>query len=161
MENVQINLACRRCWIYVAVAVIIITLGRSFGCTCRPQRFDCTLHMTLPPFLIFIFVLWTDGSFHRVCRHLISGCRGDCGHTCRFLASSLRYVIRAALISLLWAVYVLLDGSWYVCCLNDHSEQQAQLPCRSVGRLTAEERVIVTELQNMSRVSAFLITLQE
>lgn len=160
MENLQINLACRKFWIYVAVIVIIIVLSRDFGCTCKPQNFDCKLYMTLPSFIIFIFVLWTDRSFQRVCRHLISNIRGNWLHSLSFLKSSLQYIVRAAFISLLWAVYVFLDGDWYVCCMNNLSEPQAQLPCKSFG-ITDKERVIITELQNKSRVSVFFIKLKK
>ena len=62
-----------------------------------------------------------------------------------------------ALVGLLWVTSVLIDGDWYVCCQSDQSEQQAQLPCKDKNNLTAEERTIIAELKNHSKVSAFLL----
>ena len=139
MESVRTDLVCGKFCIYIAVIGIFLLLGRDFECTCKPQVFDCNLYLVLPVFIIFLFILWTDRSFQTVCRFLIS----DAGrlHTFSFWGSFFRHIVKAAFIGLLWVVVVLVDGSWYVCCQNDLSEQQAQIPCRSTGRISEEERV--------------------
>lgn len=159
MERPQNNLTCRNFCTYFAVIVIVLLLGRDFACTCKPQFFDCNLYLTLPVFIIFVFILWTDRKFQRLCRHL---CSSLCGgrnrlHTRGFLGSFVRHVIKAAFISVLWIIYVFLDGNWYICCMNDHSAQQAQLACKSEGSMTDEDKVLIAELKNKSRVSVVLI----
>lgn len=154
MERSQTNLICWNFCSYFVVFVIIVGLGLDFPCTCKPQAFDCNFHLALPVFIIFLFILWTDRKFQRVCRHLCSSVYAgrSWSHTSSFLASAFRHVVHAAFISLLYIVYVFLSGNWYVCCMNDHSKQQAQLPCKSEGSLTDEERVIIAELRNKSWV---------
>lgn len=159
MERPQNTLMCRNFCTYFAVIVIILVLGRDFGCTCKSQASDCNLYLTLPFFIIFVFILWTDKTFQRVCKHLCSyGCGGrNRRYTCSFLGSLVPRVVQAAFIGLLWIIYVFLDGNWYICCMNDHSAQQAQLACKSEGSLTDKDRVLITELKNKSRVSVVLL----
>lgn len=155
MENVRTDLACGKFCTYIAVIAIFILLGGELACTCKPQGFDCNLYLILPVFIVFLFLLWTDRSFQRNCRFLCSGVFGGSGwlHICKFLGSFLRHIIKAVFIGLLWVVFVLINGNWYVCCQNDHSEQQAQLACKAAGKITEEDRVIIAELKNKSRVS--------
>ncbi|XP_072223167.1 uncharacterized protein [Leuresthes tenuis] len=153
MENTQKSWVCGRFCTYFAVFVIFLFLGRNFECSCKPQRFDCSVYLALPFVITFLFVLWTDRWFHRVGRHLLSA---DRLHTCGFLASSCYCIMKAAFIALLWVVCVFINGDWYLCCVN--SEQQAKLACKSTGWLTDEERVMVAELRNMSRnIGSFLL----
>ncbi|KAM4563386.1 uncharacterized protein PAE49_011473 [Odontesthes bonariensis] len=155
MENAQQRWVCGRFCTYFAVFVIFLFLGRSFECSCRPQRLDCSLYVALPFFITFLFVLWTDRSFHRVGRHLFSA---DRRHACSFLASCCRHITEAAFVALLWVVCVFIGGDWYVCCMNDHSEQQAKLACKNTGWLSEEERVMLAELRNTSRnIGSFLL----
>ena len=131
MESVRTDLVCGRFCIYIAVIGIFLLLGRDFECTCKPQVFDCNLYLVLPVFIILLFILWTDWSFQTVCKFLNSGTSQL--HTFGFWVSFFRHIVKAAFIGLLWVVVVLVDGSWYVCCQNDLSEQQAQIPANPQG----------------------------
>ncbi|KAK2850910.1 hypothetical protein Q5P01_007186 [Channa striata] len=154
MERTQNIVICKNFCIYFAVVVIILVLGRDLTCTCKPQGFDCTSHVVLPFVIVFLFVLWTDRTFQRVCRHLCSSESGGRNrvHVSGFLGSSIRRIVQAAFISLLWVVFVFLEGSWFVCCMNDQSQQQAHLACKSEGSLTYDELIILAELKNSSRI---------
>ncbi|KAG7224360.1 hypothetical protein INR49_004702 [Caranx melampygus] len=158
MEGEQASFPCARFCTYIAVIAIFLLLGRDFYCTCKPQYFDCSLYLVLPVFIVFVYVLWTDSSFQRVCRHLCSSAFRGCAPPCSFWGSCCHHIIKAAFIGLLWVVCVLIDGDWYVCCMNDHSQQQAQLACKDLGSITAEDRVIIAELKNESRaIGTFLL----
>ncbi|TDH11111.1 hypothetical protein EPR50_G00082100 [Perca flavescens] len=159
MENRRIHLACGRFCTYVAVIAVFILFGSNFECACKPQVFDCKVYQVLPVFIVFLLILWTDGSFQSVGRLLCSGVsRGTHTHTLSFWDSFFYHIIKAAFIGLLWVVVVLIDGDWYVCCQNDGSEQQRQLACRAVETITEEERVTIAELRNKSRViGSFLL----
>ncbi|XP_067384616.1 uncharacterized protein [Channa argus] len=154
MERTQNNLIRGNFCIYFAVVVIILVLGKDFACTCKPQEFDCTSHVALPFVIIFLLILWTDRTFQRVCRHLCSSVSGGTNwiHISSFLGSSFRHIVQAAFIGLLWVVFVFLEGNWFICCMNNHSQEQAQLPCKSEGVLTDDERAIIAELKNKSRI---------
>lgn len=123
--------------------VIFVFLGGNFNCSCRSQDQGCKLFLVLPSLIAFMFLLWTDASFQRSCRHLLlsSGCS--------FWMSSCWYVIRAAFIALLWVVCVLITGDWYVCCMSSNITQ-AQLACKSAGMITEEEKKTIAELKNTS-----------
>ncbi|XP_031167999.1 uncharacterized protein LOC116059182 isoform X2 [Sander lucioperca] len=153
MENRRIHLACGSFCTYIAVIAVFILFGRDFECTCQPQVLDCNVYLYLPAFIVYLLILWTDGSFRSVYRLLCRGVpRGTHTHTCSFWGSLFYHIFKAAFIGLLWVVVVLIDGDWYVCCQNDRSEQQRQLACKAVGRITEEERVTIAKLRNMSRV---------
>ncbi len=162
MESVLTKLVSEKLSTYAAIIFMFtysILLDREFACTCRNQEFDCDFYMALPVFLIFLLILWTDRSFQRVCRYLFScpfGCCGWC-YTCSFLCSFFYHIFKAAFIGLLWAAFVLIDGDWYVCCENDHSEQQAKLACKDKTNITAVEKSLIAELKNQSRVSVYLL----
>lgn len=98
-------------------------------------------------------MLWTSNSFQRVSRFT---CDGTCGSKCcRFCGSFLRCFLKASLVSVLWAAYLFFSGDWYVCCMSHLSNrtEEAQLPCKDKWKLTIEERLRITELNNESRVS--------
>ncbi|XP_026188053.1 uncharacterized protein LOC113145483 [Mastacembelus armatus] len=148
--------ALRHLSIYGAIIVMFtysILLDRDFACTCEPQVLDCNLYMALPVFMIFILVLWMDKSLHRVCRYRCSiSCR------CRFWGFLIRQILQSGCVATLWAAFVLLEGDWYVCCQNDHSEQQAHLACKDKKSITEADRVLIAELKNHSRViGSFLL----
>ncbi|CAG6022037.1 unnamed protein product [Menidia menidia] len=115
---------------YAAVLGIFLLLGGSLECSCRPQQLGCYLHLLLPAAAAALLLLATDQCFQRLVRHLLSA---DRRHAGSFLRSCGGRVLRAAGVGLLWLVCVLVDGDWYVCCMNDHSEQQEKLACTSAG----------------------------
>lgn len=152
MESLIASVASSKQRVYVAIIVtfaITNLLNRKFECTCKSQTFDCTIYMGLPTLMIFILMLWTNSSFQRVFKYT---CDGKCrSKRHRFYSSFLRHFLKAILVSALWVAYVLFTGDWYVCCANQLSEGQAQLPCKS--KLTAEEKPLITELNNCSKAS--------
>ncbi|XP_037628655.1 uncharacterized protein LOC119489820 isoform X7 [Sebastes umbrosus] len=155
MENLLATLASEKLSTYVAITLMFtytFLLNRDFECSCEPQPSQCHVYMVLPVFIILLLILLTDRSFQRVCRYLCS-CAGCCRPTtCNFWGSFIRHFLKAALVGLLWVAFVYLDGDWYVCCKNDHSEQQAPLACKAKNNITEKERVIIAELKNWSRV---------
>ncbi|XP_078100302.1 uncharacterized protein LOC144513185 [Sander vitreus] len=159
MENRCIHLACGSFCTYIAVIAVFILFGSNFECTCRQQVFDCNVYLALPVVIVFLLILWSDRSFQNVCRLLCRGVPGGTHtHPCSFWGSFFYPFIKAAFIGLLWLVVVLIDGDWYICCQNNHSEQQRQLACKAVGRITEEERETIAELRNKSRVyGSFLL----
>ncbi|XP_038579717.1 uncharacterized protein LOC119906226 isoform X1 [Micropterus salmoides] len=135
-----------------AVIILMFTysilLDRDFPCTCKPQVNDCNLYIGLPVVFIFLLILWTDRSFQRVCRYQRSGAFGCCGS---FLGYSLRKIVKAALVGVLWVAFVLIEADWYVCCKN-YSTEQIDLACKAKeNNLTEGERVSVAELKSKSR----------
>ncbi|XP_037628648.1 uncharacterized protein LOC119489820 isoform X1 [Sebastes umbrosus] len=155
MKSLLATLASKKLSSYAAVILIFtytFLLGRDFECTCKPQRFQCFVYLFLPFFIILLLILLTDRSFQRVCRYLCScaGCSRET--TCNFWGSFIRHILKTALVSLLWVAFVYLDGDWYVCCENDHSEQQAPLACKAKDNITEEEQETIAELRNESRV---------
>ncbi|XP_030278833.1 uncharacterized protein LOC115584980 isoform X2 [Sparus aurata] len=133
---------------YIAVIVIFIynvVLDRSLECTCEEQTTDCIVYMTLPFFIIFVLQLWTEKTFQRVLNY-------TCSDRCNLLCILFYHILKAAFVGLLWIVSVLIDGDWYVCCLNNGSENQAQLACKNKSDITPEERKIINKLKNYSLV---------
>lgn len=116
-----------------------------FYCSCRDQAIHCYVYLFLPVFIIFLLILWTNRSFQRVWRR-------PCLLPC---FSFFRHIFEAFLVGLLWIAFVFIDGDWYLCCLNDHSEQQAPLACKSAGKITEKEQAIIADLKNTSRVSFY------
>ncbi|XP_038579593.1 uncharacterized protein LOC119906134 [Micropterus salmoides] len=151
MQSLLTNLVSGRLSTYAAIILMFtysILLDRDFACSCEQQDFDCNLYIGLPVLIIFILILWTDRYFQRGCKFLCAF--GGCGS---FWGYSLRKLLKAALVGLLWVAFVLIEADWYVCCQNDGSEQQAELACKAKeNNLTHKERVIVAELKNDSRV---------
>ncbi|KAM9751149.1 uncharacterized protein ACNS7B_008058 [Menidia menidia] len=140
---------------YAAVLGIFLLLGGSLECSCRPQQLGCYLHLLLPAAAAALLLLATDRCFQRLVRHLLSA---DRRHAGSFLRSCGGRVLRAAGVGLLWLVCVLVDGDWYVCCMNDHSEQQEKLACTSAGWLSDEERAVLAELRDTSwNIGCFLL----
>lgn len=158
MESLITSVASSKQRVYIAIIVtfaITNLLNRRFECTCKSQTFDCIIYMGLPALMIFLLMLWTNSSFQRVFKYTCDGtCRSKCH---RFYSSFLRHFLKAILVSVLWVAYVFFIGDWYVCCTNHLSEGQAQLPCKSTGKLTAEEKLLITELNNESKASVFFL----
>ncbi|XP_051805831.1 uncharacterized protein LOC127534524 [Acanthochromis polyacanthus] len=147
MKSVGLDVFCWSFWSYAAVVVLMLFLSGNFWCSCRPQPMDCSVHMALPVFIVFLIVVWMDRSFHSVGRRLVLSSR------CSFLAACCRLVVKALLVGLLWPVLVLIGGDWFVCCMNDQ-----QLLCKPEGRTTDEEKQNLNELRNKSRmIGSFLL----
>lgn len=147
---------------YVAIVVMFtynILLDRDFACTCKGQNLECCLHMVMPFFLIVVLILWTDRAFLRVCRYTCSCAAGFWGKfpTCTFCGSFFRIILKAVFVGLLWVAFVYLEGDWYVCCKNDHSESQRHLACINKANISYEQQIIINELKNKSRVSIFIM----
>ncbi|XP_018526656.1 uncharacterized protein LOC108879745 [Lates calcarifer] len=145
-----------------ATVILIFTynvlLERDMECTCEKQTLDCGLYMGLPCFIILVLILWMDKTFQRTCRYSCTSqsqnqdwrqcCKGCC--SCTFCCVIVHHIIKAVFVGALWVVFVFLDGDWFVCCGNYGSDQQ--LACKDKKNLTAEERVIIAELKNSSKV---------
>lgn len=148
---------CKTASIYTTVIVIFcyhVLLDKDLECTCEGQHTICRIYMFLPAVLIFILVLWTDKSFQRVIKYT---------HWLNFKSSFwvwvlLYHIFKAGFVGLLWVASVLLDGDWYVCCCNHHSEQ-AQLACKVKSEVTAVEQKLKAELKNESKVSIYLVVM--
>lgn len=151
---------------YIAIIVIFITtilISRNFECTCKSQVLDCSIYLVLPFIIIFGLMLWTNSSFKRICKYTSDGVSqkfGKCqtfGKCRKFCCSFIRHFLKAVLVSLLWAAYLFFSGDWYVCCLSNLSNrtEEALLPCKNKWKLTFEERLHITELNNKSKVSVF------
>ena len=164
MDNLLPSLLSGQLNTYVAIVVMFtynILLDRDFACTCKGQELECSLHMAMPFFIIFVLILWTDGAFRRVCRYTCS-CACAAGFwrkwpTCTFRSSFVQIIFKAFFVGFLWVSFVYLDGDWYVCCMNDRSEQQRYLACLNKTAVSDEARIIIHELKNNSRVSIFII----
>lgn len=134
-----------------------VLLERDVLCSCKDERKDCLLYMFLPVGIIFFVMMWTDKTFLRVCRFNCTCqiCGGNSGRNATqsyFCGLLFCCIFKALLVGLLWIISVLIDGDWYVCCWNDGSEQQSQLACKDTN-ITAEEKKIIIQLKNTSRVS--------
>ncbi|XP_044066159.1 uncharacterized protein LOC122882640 [Siniperca chuatsi] len=133
-----------------AVVIVIfsyhVVLDKDLACTCKEQLDACWLYMTLPAFLIFVLMLWVDKTFQRAWKYTCGNCKNN------FCCVVVYHILKAAFVGLLWAASVLIDGDWYVCCYNDFSGQHTLLACKEKTNITAEERGIIAELINKSRV---------
>ncbi|XP_033980030.1 uncharacterized protein LOC117477463 isoform X2 [Trematomus bernacchii] len=150
MESLMEKIATGKMSAYAVIIFIFtynILLDRDFACTCKPQVLTCNLYMSLPPFIILFLILLADSSFQSVCKYHSSHCKCLCG-LCWFYV---QHILRAFLVGLLWVAFLFLDGDWYVCCLNDGSEQQAKLACVDKRNITVNDKVLKSELKNKSR----------
>ncbi|KAK2898168.1 hypothetical protein Q8A73_014548 [Channa argus] len=102
-------------------------------------------------FAVVVIILVLGKDFACTCKPQEFDCTNWI-HISSFLGSSFRHIVQAAFIGLLWVVFVFLEGNWFICCMNNHSQEQAQLPCKSEGVLTDDERAIIAELKNKSRI---------
>lgn len=120
-------------------------------CYDKVEKYDCKylkeLVLSLPSVL--------SGFTKRVWTHVKFCVKQLCSK--KPLCIIVHYILKNALLSLLWILVVLIDGDWYVCCMNDGSEKQAQLACKDNKNITAEEEVIIDELKNRSKVSVFIL----
>nr|XP_046252763.1 uncharacterized protein LOC124063298 [Scatophagus argus] len=155
--------------VYTTVIVIFtyhVLLEKDLACTCKEQSRDCWLYMFMPAVLIFILMLWMDKTFQRIFKYLCGGClefccsrcSGTCICKCLSCCVVCYRLLKAAFLASLWAVSVLIDGDWYVCCHNNQTEHK-DLACQNKANITAEEQGILTELANDSRVIGWSLLL--
>lgn len=168
MKDYLTNFPFAKLSIYATVIVIFtynVLLERDFACTCKPNTTECSLHMGLPFFIIFVLILWMDRKFQRTWRFTCT-CRCSASQPVRlceqrrcgtFSLVLLRHVMKALLVGLLWVSSVLIDGHWYICCKHDRSEKQAQLACKDKTEITGEEQTIIAGLKSFSKVSHFCL----
>ncbi|XP_047444017.1 uncharacterized protein LOC125009840 [Mugil cephalus] len=148
--------------VFVAVVVSFtynILLDRHVACPCQqPGRsLYCYQYLSLPCGIIFILILWTDMVFMAICKYAhrnncstcdcVSAC---CSKCCRLFGVLVNRFLKAALVALLWVVSVLIDGDWYVCCWNNHSEKGSNITCKDNYNITTDQRGLITGLKNES-----------
>uniref|UniRef100_A0A3Q2UKK3 Uncharacterized protein n=1 Tax=Fundulus heteroclitus TaxID=8078 RepID=A0A3Q2UKK3_FUNHE len=108
---------------YMAVVVIFsysVLLSRDFECTCKPQRYDCIVYLVIPALIVTVLMLWSNRLLHRFCTYC-----------CMFKGFVLCQILKSALVGLLWVSFLFIEGDWFACCLNNLSEEQANLPCKA------------------------------
>ncbi|XP_078100296.1 uncharacterized protein LOC144513179 [Sander vitreus] len=162
MKNFLPKFALKKLSTYVAVIVIFVhnvVLDKDLKCSCKRQALHCNYYMIMPFFIIFVLQLWTDRTFLRTWKYTCActrmctnDCKNDFKKRCKLLSILVYHIVKAVLVGLLWVTSVYIDGDWYVCCQNDHSEQQAQVACKDKDKLTAEEKAIIAQLKNHSMV---------
>lgn len=145
--------AAKTARVYTTVIAIFsyhVLLDKDMACTCKEQQRDCWLYMFLPAFLICFLILWMDRTFQTAWKY-------TCGNrNLNFCYVLCYHIVKGSFLGSLWVVSVLMDGEWYVCCHNDKSKQQSQLACKDKANITIEERGLIAELMNKSRVSFYL-----
>ncbi|XP_072223165.1 uncharacterized protein [Leuresthes tenuis] len=142
--------------IIVVSFVYNILLDRDVACNCKNVDRDCYVYMFLPCGIFISLMLWTDKTCHRASRYTFA-CSDKCCRSSLIMLLVGR-VFMAVCVGLLWVVSVLVDGDWYVCCLNDKTDQQKVLACKDKSNITVTEREIITDLKNESRLIGFCLT---
>ncbi|XP_042265594.1 calcium homeostasis modulator protein 6-like [Thunnus maccoyii] len=157
MKSIFPKFALKRLNTFLAIIVIFVykvVIDKDLECTCKNQSRDCILFMVLPFGILFVLHLWVDKRFQRIWRFTCTTCSKTC---CKFIWVLLVDILKAAFIGVLWVIFVLLDGDWYVCCQNDGSEQQAQLACKDKNNITPEEKANIAELKSWSQTFGFFV----
>lgn len=132
-----------------------ILLDKVVGCTCKDVDSDCWVYLLLPACIIFVLILCIDKKLRKACRYSCACTRSCSGKGCRtqLCGVLVSHTLKAICVGLLWMVSVLIDGDWYVCCKVGRSDQQAKIACKDRTNITSEEKEIITEEKNISRVS--------
>lgn len=156
MKNILSSFVSKQMSVYATVILIFtynVLFDKNLACTCKQQTTQCILYMVLPFFIILFLILLSDRIFQRVWRYTCT-CSDTCCccDDCRLFCALVHHIAKAVCVGTLWVASVLIDGTWYVCWMNDQSEQQAQLACRDKSSITAEEKVIIADLKNYSKV---------
>ncbi|XP_051282597.1 uncharacterized protein LOC127378077 isoform X2 [Dicentrarchus labrax] len=136
---------------FIAIIVIFVynvVLNKDLKCSCQQQTRNCNLYMALPFCILFVLQLWTDKTFQRTLKY-----------GCTFCWVLLCHILKAVFVGLLWVVSVFVDGDWFVCCWNDHSDKQAQLACKEEKDITPEEKTIIADLKDTSLVIGLCVLL--
>ena len=131
---------------FIVIFVHNVVLDKDFECSCENQLVDCIFYMLLPALVLLCLQLWMDNTNQRTCKYILSRKRGI------FSRVILYQVIKAALISLLWIVYVFIDGDWYVCCMkgtnSTESSKHPDFACKDKNKdITLEERKVIAGLR--------------
>lgn len=140
--------------VYTSVIVIFVFhvgLEKDLPCTCEDQLAVCWLYMILPAFFIFLFVLWVDRKFQTALTNIC--CARYKSH---FYPVFWIRILKAFCVGLLWAVAVLLDGDWFICCQNNEIDHQ-DLACKDKANITAEEQRLRNQLVGNSMVSLMFL----
>lgn len=143
--NIFPKFALKQFSTYISIIVIFVhnvVLEKDLKCSCEQQALHCSCYMFLPFFTLLILQLWMDKSFQRGLKY-----------GCTFFCTLCYDVLKAALVSTMWVSSVLIDGDWYLCCQNNHSDKQAKLACKDEKNITLEEKALIAELKNTSLVS--------
>lgn len=154
MQDLLANFPFRKISIFVIIIgsfTYNVLLDRNVGCACKGVDIDCWVYLLSPAFIIFILILCIDKKMRTACRYSCA-CTRPC-KCCRFFGVVISHILKAICVGLLWIVSVLIDGDWYVCCNVGRSEQQAKIACSDRTNITSEEKEIITEEKNVSRVS--------
>lgn len=154
MQDLLANFPFRKISIFVIIIgsfTYNVLLDRNVGCACKGVDIDCWVYLLSPAFIIFILILCIDKKMRTACRYSCA-CTRPC-KCCRFFGVVISHILKAICVGLLWIVSVLIDGDWYVCCNVGQSEQQAKIACSDRTNITSEEKEIITEEKNVSRVS--------
>ncbi|XP_065817880.1 uncharacterized protein [Labrus bergylta] len=182
MKDILNKLASNHLSTYVSIILMFtytILSNRDFACACKPQVLNCNSYLFLPFSIVFLLTLWTNGGFLKVCRYTLccsEGCSKKCcskkccskkccskkccsKKCCCFLIFASLKVVEAVSVGLLWVVFVLVDGDWYVCCRNNGSDAQVVLACKAKENITKDERAMISELKNNSRNIAGVLLL--
>lgn len=152
MQPLVTNLVARNLQTYFIIVVMFtysILLSRDFECTCKAQLYDCIIYALIPAAVVTVLMLWSNRLFRRTC-----------SYCCTFKGFICCQILKSALVGSLWVVFLLIDGDWWACCFNNLSEKQTHLPCKQPANRSVEEREIIAEIKNKSRVSDGFILLQ-
>lgn len=162
MKDLLENFPFKQVGTYATITGIFIynvLSERDVECTCKDKTYECIIYMTVPIVIILLLLLWINKPFQRLCRHEFvfqwTECKLTCLYRKRFLCIIFYHIFKALFLGLLWIVVVLIDGDWYVCCLNDGSKKQEHLACKDKKDITADEKLIIAKLKDTSKVSVF------
>ncbi|XP_039460869.1 uncharacterized protein LOC120435398 [Oreochromis aureus] len=183
MKDFLTNFPFRELSIFVTIVgsfTYNLLLERDMACTCKQGTPDCGIYMALPACIIFILILWTDKKFKTACKFTFAcRCKGskkdgespspaavasqeqeqrqEQSKCCRteLCGVLLIRILKAGCVGLLWAVSVLMDGDWYVCCNLEKSNNWTNLACKDKQNITAEENITIIEMKNESRNIGF------
>lgn len=153
------------------VILVLVFLGYhlwfqlDFACPCTSERnvFHCYTYMLLPSFIITSVIMWNDNRIGRIfrfnCYHS-SVKKERCKCKGKFCLEFFIYLLQAASSAFLWCGSVLVDGDWYVCCVNGNAEEFKALSCLKDSEMGPVEKARKVNLKNQSLVSKAFPTSQ-
>ncbi|TDH11109.1 hypothetical protein EPR50_G00082060 [Perca flavescens] len=111
MKNIFTDFALKQVVLFVTISVILIQtfvgmLWR-YECKCATRGRDCSMHISIPFLIIFVLQLWADETLRYTFARIESCFR------------VVYHMIKATLVGLLWVAFVLINGDWYACCVNN------------------------------------------
>lgn len=111
MKNIFTDFVLKQVVLFVTIIVILIlnvgVMLFRYECNCETRSRDCSVHMAIPFFIIFVLQLWTDKTLRYTFARIESCCH------------VVYHMIKAALVGLLWVAFVLIEGQWYACCVSN------------------------------------------